>query len=430
MHTADKAMLTDSPATPPPSSGLHKARKAAIIGLLLLLALGFAFFSLAPSVDSRTRPTAGDVAVARDLLHQVSASRERGDITRLSLDARQIDALAGLAAETSGVRRIEAQVADGLFSGRASLPVPGGLWLNLAAEAAGAHDGFPAIRLRIGRIALPPAMSRWLADLSRWLLLQKGVDLPELDELVRHFAVADGTVVAELALPRRADLIERAVRGAGVRVDDRLVARIYCRLADPATPGTEPQLAPLVRLAFHDAGGPDIIAYNRAALVALALYVVGEQAHPLSPAAVENSRGCPPPATHVLLQQRADLAKHWAFSSALAAMLGEETATNLGEWKELHDSLPSGSGFSFVDLAANRSGMRIARQALDPKSAEATARALQAVSDADLLPPALTQAPEGLDEIEFAGRFGNRDERRYREAVSRIDRHLAGRPTR
>src|SRR5690606_35601168 len=180
-----------------------------------------------------------------------------------------------------------------------------------------------------------------------------------------------------------------------------LVATIYCNLGKAAGDGSEPGLAALVRQAFGDTGAAEPAEYNRAAFVALAHYVVGEPAEPLSPA-IERVRGrCPPSGAPVLLRDRPDLAQHWALSAALTAVLGEETAMNLGEWKELHDSLPAGSGFSFVDLAADRSGVHLARRAVAPETARATALSLKRISERDLLPDTLVEAPEGLSDVDF-----------------------------
>jgi hypothetical protein len=402
----------------------RRTRTAALGALLLLLALSLTLLSLAPSVADQKRPTAQDIAAARNLIHQVKASQERGMPARLSLEASQIGALAILAGEASGFRRVETGVDENLLSLRASVPLPGGLWINTAATVAGTHDGFPGIHLKVGRVVLPAVASRWSANFIRWLLLKKGVELPPLDEVVRHFSVTENAVTAELALPPSTGLVERLVSTASASVDDRLVAQIYCRLARAQEEASNRQLVSLVRQAFLGAGGPSVVEYNRAALVAISFYVVGEQAHRLAPTAAERSMKCPPPAESVLLWERADLAKHWAFSAAITAVLGQHTAVNLGEWKELHDSLPSGSGFSFVDLAADRSGLHVARRALDRTSASPTAQALRAVSEEDLLPNILIQAPEGLNDGEFVGRFGGLGERRYRAAVVRIDQHL------
>jgi len=92
--------------------------------------------------------------------------------------------------------------------------------------------------------------------------------------------------------------------------------------------------------------------------------------------------------------------------------------------EELHDSNPLGSGFSFVDLAADRSGLHVARRALDPKSAGLSAHSLRSVSEEELLPRVLAQAPERLSDREFITRFGGLGEKHYRDAVAWIDQHL------
>ena len=141
--------------------------------------------------------------------------------------------------------------------------------------------------------------------------------------------------------------------------------------------------------------------------------------------AAELSKDCPRPSERFLLHGREDLAKHWAFSAALASVLGEDTAANLGEWKELDDSLPDGSGFSFVDIAADRAGLRTALRAIDPATASETRGGLGRATDEGLLPTALLRAPEVLSDTSFVDRFGSLDRETYRRAIATIDRMLA-----
>jgi uncharacterized protein YfiM (DUF2279 family) len=411
-------------SNPIPSSGWRRARVVGLVVVLLLLALSFAFLSMAPSVHYQKRATAEDVVAARNLFSQLNAARGGSTPVRLSLDAHDLRAIAILASEASGSGRVEAEVSSGVFTMRTSLPLRNGIWINAAAKVTGAHTGFPTTQLQVGRVTLPAFASRWSADLLRWVLLRKGVELPELDLLVRRFSVADNAVIAELALPTRTGLVERVVGAMGAPVNESLVSQIYCQLAQGQLETPTIELAPVVQQAFSRARGPVPTDYNRAAFVAVALHVVGEQAHSLAPAAVEQSSGCHLHAQTVVLRGRADLAKHWALSAALTAVLGEEASGSLGEWKELNDSLPQGSGFSFVDLAADRSGFHFARKALDPQSARRTAQSLGAISGQDLLPDALLREREGLGEAVFVTSFGSRDERRYRDAIARIDKHL------
>lgn len=407
-------------------SGRHKPGLRAGLSAFVLLALAAALLSFGPSVDREKRPTAQDIALARGLIEQVKSAQAAGTPVELNLDNRELQALSALASDAAGHRNVAAEVAEGIFTARTSVPLVAGFWFNASATISGMHNGFPEFRLKLGRIPLPATASRASADLVRWWLRRRGVGLPALDETVRGFRVNESAVTVRLVLPRRTGLVAHMVSAAGAPVDQALVATIYCNLGRAAGDGSEPGLTALVRQAFGDTGDAEPAEYNRAAFVALAHYVVGEPAEPLSPAIERVRDRCPPSGAPVLLRDRADLAQHWALSAALTAVLGEETAKNLGEWKELHDSLPAGSGFSFVDLAADRSGLHVARAAVTPRTAAASNRALRAVSEEDLLPRPLLEVPEGLSDVDFDARFGGIDAERYRRAVTWIDRQLAG----
>jgi uncharacterized protein YfiM (DUF2279 family) len=312
-----------------------------------------------------------------------------------------------------------------VLSGKASVALPAGLWINASASVAGQHAGFPEYDLTVGRVQFPRFASRWVADLGRLVLSLKGASIPPLDEVISRFAVGSHDVVADLALPASSGVVDGIISAGGEPLDEPLVSDIYCRIAAGQRKAPVSSLAVLIRRTFDPAHAEDSDEFSRAALVALSLIVVGGQAEALAPRAVELSKDCPHPRAGYLLQQREDLAKHWSFSAGLTAVLGEETAASLGEWKELDDSLPNGSGFSFVDLAADRSGMQAALRVLDSATAARTTTELSRATDEDLLPETLLQGAEGLSEASFVDSFGTLDRARYRRAVRAIDQILA-----
>jgi hypothetical protein len=136
-------------------------------------------------------------------------------------------------------------------------------------------------------------------------------------------------------------------------------------------------------------------------------------------------RRCPAfPGPGPLLQGREDLAKHWSVSALLGATLGAGATRAIGEWKELSDSLDGGTGFSFVDLSADRAGLRTARAAVASATAAATVRRLAGIDNDHLLPPAVTRQAEGMTQAQFHARYGTLDAARYAAAVRDIDRLL------
>jgi hypothetical protein len=231
--------------------------------------------------------------------------------------------------------------------------------------------------------------------------------------------------VIEATLPSASGLIGPTASSG--EVDGELVRATYCRIAAAQVEKPVGTLAELARRAFVEELGGNSERSNRATLVAISLAVAGEQAEFLLPGGAELRLKCSVPAGAFRLQGRVDLAKHWALSASLATALGAQAAERLGEMKELNDSLVGGSGFSFLDLAADRAGVQTAVLAADPETAVATNEQLRRATDEYLLPKALLQAPEGLSQASLGARFGDRGDTRYRNAVSKIDRILAQR---
>jgi uncharacterized protein YfiM (DUF2279 family) len=409
--------------------GKPRSRKL-LLRLVSGLVLTFAALCLLllgsePAVPSPGRSTARSIEAARDALRQINQAQRAGASgAPVRLDNDMLRGLAALGNDVASFGRADAAVTGDVLIVRVSIPVPGRFWLNASATIRGKHEGFPAIKLKAGRLSLPLAAGKPAAELARRLLRAKGIDIAPLDVLVRRFGVADHQVRAELSLPARTGLVDDAIRVSGSEVDGAGVARIYCWIAASQEIEPSTELAVLVRRVFANAPIQDAQAFNRAALVALSFYVVGDEAWRLAPSANREANPCARTSESILLAGRADLAKHWAFSAALRAVLGERSATTLGEWKELSDSLPDGSGFSFVDLAADRSGIRVAAAAVDARLAHRIARKLAGVTDAELLPASLLRVREGLSDAEFVSRYGAIEGGRYQVLVREIDAEL------
>jgi uncharacterized protein YfiM (DUF2279 family) len=252
----------------------------------------------------------------------------------------------------------------------------------------------------------------------------RGADIPPLDEVVESFSINSEQVVARLKLSPPTGLVDR-VNAGGSGISPELVEAVLCRIAAQQRTDPVQDFAALVRRTF--AGMPEGNAsdYNRASFVALSLAVVGEKAEPLIAGGAQVRKKCSFAKRRLRLQGRGDLAKHWSLSAALASVIGGPAAGSLGEWKELDDSRPGGSGFSFVDLAADRAGVHIALLAVAPQTTMATREKLAQATDDYMLPEPLLLAPEALSDASFIERFGSLDEEAYREAVSHIDMLLA-----
>lgn len=124
------------------------------------------------------------------------------------------------------------------------------------------------------------------------------------------------------------------------------------------------------------------------------------------------------------LNGRADLTKHFFISAYLTAAIGSRQAELTGEAKELLDA-NTDSGYSFVDMAANRSGILFARRVLD-RSLALDDVARHFTVEAFL--PNLDGLDEGLSRESLREKYGGKSDQRYRAQISEIDRRIEALP--
>ena len=107
----------------------------------------------------------------------------------------------------------------------------------------------------------------------------------------------------------------------------------------------------------------------------------------------------------------------------------EQRSLALGLAKEVMDSTPGGSGFSFIDMAANKAGIRLATAATrSTKGAHAfQARIGRGAAVADLLPP-LADLPEGISRDDLQSTFGGLGGAETQRLLAEIDQRIAALP--
>lgn len=134
--------------------------------------------------------------------------------------------------------------------------------------------------------------------------------------------------------------------------------------------------------------------------------------------------GTPVPPIKVVLHGRADLPKHFLVSALLTLFGDRSFADTLGLEKELDDA-DGGSGFSFADLAADRSGTRLMEKVTrNGDLADLLVRRLaEPLADEDVVPP-VADLPEGMDEATFRRIYEAPGSREYEALVQRIDRDI------
>lgn len=406
-----------------PRRGRARVWWLAVAGLVLVLLV--LTFDLRPRLPQQPPPDAEQVVAGRSAFRRVKAAAGAPPpATTVTLTDAELGDIATLAGNALRVRRVDAATRAGVVHLAASLqPLPY-LWLNVTADVLPSKAGFPPIDARVGDIPLPRWLSRLALDAARQYLVWRGSELPPLDDLVRRVEIAGDAVIVAIKSPLgRSGLVRQATGVITRPVDSRRVLALFCQLAAEQQQDREIDLAVQLRRAMAAAPRDrfDPVAENRAALVAVAMMAAGRPVGDLAGDIQAEAEACPGQTGYLQLGGRVDLAKHWALSAALAAVAGNDVGRALGEFKELSDSLAGGSGFSFVDLAADRAGLRIGRAATSGGTADAVRTALAGATNADLLPIDATQLKEGMSNQAFVASYRDIDSPEYQAAVARID---------
>lgn len=388
--------------------------------------LGVLTLSVRPAVDVTPPPASADVIAARAAFDRVRAQAGTGKPVATFISWHEARGGSLLLGRALGLERVRTIATPDSATLRASLSI-GPLWANMSATAVTTPKGFPQTTVTIGWLRLPPFLTRPLSHLAILVLNLRGAQLKAPDEMVDGFAVSPAGMTAQLNLPKRTRLLRQLNDVQAEPVDGALVANIYCRLSRTQKASPSLDLAEQVRRAFRErpAGAP-VESANRATFVALAMFTVSPNAGNLAGDAVQATAPCRIDPQPLLLLGRHDLSKHWTLSAALAALYGEDISQAMGTWKEISDSGPNGSGFSFVDLSADRAGIHWTMKAADPKNAADARRDLAAINERQIVPLHALAMSEGMTEAEFQARYTSTESPQYAAMVERIDRVLEG----
>lgn len=234
-------------------------------------------------------------------------------------------------------------------------------------------------------------------------------------------AVIAGLTIWNLRTGVSDDLYESA-RATGLHVLD---------LADDI-PGGHRGFAALMEEAFayaeDNSHGTDPVFPNQAAILALGVILGGEEIAAVGHREIDMTRASEFEALRerVGLYGHQDWPRHFWISAALTVLTGEERTMAVGIAKEVADTSPGRTGFSFPDLAADRAGCLFALAATrDAESARAMqARILSGVKIKDFFPD-VRDLPEGLHRNRFENNFGGLGGERTQQVADDIRARLA-----
>lgn len=307
---------------------------------------------------------------------------------------------------------------------------PIGHYLNISATLAESGGKVQPASIHLGAMQVPSAVWKpmlWAADSGLTRLWPEYGDARAALEAV-HLRHQQATLVYrwDWNLVRK---IEERGRDFFVSPQDRVRALAYYRVLSKTSHDVGPTapLQILLQALFDEAAtrsaGGNAVAENRMLLLVMGtvlrrteiLRVIGGD---------DEGLGRRHRYVKWTLHRRNDLALHFGISAAVAASGTTELADVVGVIKELYDA-DVGSGFSFVDLLADRAGVEFARAATGTQAAQLQAfMRTGAMSESDFM-PAIHDLPESLMAMAFKARYHNLDDVRYKVVKDDIDQRIA-----
>ena len=120
------------------------------------------------------------------------------------------------------------------------------------------------------------------------------------------------------------------------------------------------------------------------------------------------------------------MTRHFWVSAALVILSDENRSMTVGIGKEMMDSTESGSGFSFVDLTADRAGSLMAMVATKDNfnARKMQSRIANGVSIVDFFPN-IDGLPEGIKGKDFQSEYGGLGGKESQQLAKEIESRIA-----
>ncbi len=356
--------------------------------------------------------------------------------TKVSVSDTEISRAIGAVLSRVGAAhgRVEAAPDGVVFQGTATLPIPESLlgkYLNVEAKVVPSDTELSVSSLSVGSISVPG----WIIKPVTIYLLDWFVGQGKGDPIyssIRSVEVAGDVITVGVQPP--ADLVSdvKAAAGKALNLDNAEAIRSYylTLVGTSASQATTPvslaaYLGPLFAVAQERSQGNDPVEENRALILALAMYFGDDRFQALlADVNTKDADAGPFDIASVKVQRRHDWVRHFATTAGLQVATGSGVSNLIGEAKEVSDS-DGPSGFSFTDVAADRTGVRFAEVAT---ANEASARALQSafaggISEGDFF-PLVSDLPEGLSAALFKKRYGDVGSPAYAAVLQKIDTRI------
>ncbi|TAN65610.1 MAG: hypothetical protein EPN17_16125 [Methylobacter sp.] len=387
-----------------------------------------------PELEVGWSPTREDLVRAKKILHEGSKTKP-DEIGIIELTEADLN-LAGnylLNRYSKSAAHIELKNNKLRFTVTMTLPENNlGKYLNISFRLGNIEgNDLPVItKFKAGKLLLPAKLAAFVIDsliqhssLNEYFILAtrplKAVKIDAQKLTITYYPNKDTLIQARNFLTHTGD-------NSTLNIYQQKLADIVAKHDPKWRLSLADLLRPLFELAYQRSTLETAIDENRVVILAINDYVNKQETKKLL--STPEFRPTTGQQFSAFLYKRIDLAQHFIGSAALTASINKQAAQIVGEEKELSDA-HGGSGFSFIDLAADKAGTRFGEMATSsPETARKMQKAMSRIKDYSDFMPDPRDLPEHMNEADFKQRFESVNSPVYQEISKQIDARISAIP--
>ncbi len=407
-----------------------------LLSTVVLLCALLVFFGISdqPDIAVSWTLTRVDIARAKKILYE-GAKTKPDEISTIELTEADLNLAANYLLNRYRKSAVNIEIKNNVLRFTVTMTLPKnsvGHYLNISFRLGNDdHSDLPSLtKFKAGKLLLPAKFAAFV-----------------IDNIIRHTSLNDYFILATRPIktikidPEKITISYYSsmdsfiqARNFLTQTNDNPNIEIYQQKLDEIITQHDPAwrlslaelLKPLFALALQRSTLENAIEENKIAIIAVNNYVNRKEtkkflSFPVAKLTTEKRYP-------TFLYKRTDLAQHFIGSAAIAASVNGQVAKVVGEEKELSDA-QGGSGFSFIDLAADKAGTRFGELATSsPENARKLQKTMSTIKDYSDFMPDPTDLPEHMNEAEFKQRYQSIDSNVYQALSKQIDARIAATP--
>jgi len=407
-----------------------------LLGAVVLLCTLLVFFGVSnePDIAVAWTLTHDDIVRAKKILYEGSKTKP-DEISTIELTQPDLNLAANYLLNRYRKSAVQIELKNDVLRFTVTMTLPDnslGHYLNISFRLGNENQSeIPSLtKFKAGKLLLPAKFAAFVIDniirhtsLNEYFILAtrpiKSIKIDPKKATISYYSSMKTMIQAR-------DFLTQSSDNSNLDIYQKKLAEIVDK-HDPAWRlSLADLLKPLFELALQRSTLENAIEENKLAIIAINNYVNRKEtkkflSFPASKLTAEKRYS-------TFLYKRIDLAQHFIGSAAITASVNGQVAKVVGEEKELSDA-QGGSGFSFIDLAADKAGTRFGEMATSsPENARKIQKAMSGIKDYSDFMPDPTDLPEHMDEAEFKQRYQSVDSPTYQELSKQIDARIAATP--